>query len=206
MSAHARDDLEKMGYFLPEDSQLLLTRLRDHMQFLARLVQPRTADEAMEAVPEVRMGELTFCLELLAEQAGRVLDEATWTAGRPRVASAADASGDVMDGDGVSMPAAGGTAFGVTLDQVDALGRLVDAIAAHGDVLAAGGAEHFEDRTLPVLGQAIHDAANALRTLLEEVEAQPLAHGSRMDAGVREPGAIYGVCLPSPAAGSARLH
>jgi hypothetical protein len=84
MSEHGLNDLDVPGYFLPEESQYRLARLGDHLRFLARLAQPRIADEARELPPEVRMGELAFCLELLAEQVGLVLDEVSWPARRQR--------------------------------------------------------------------------------------------------------------------------
>lgn len=50
-------------------------------------------------------------------------------------------------------------AFGVTLEQADTLDRLVQSIAAHGDVIAASHAAVLHPATLPALGAAAHDAA-----------------------------------------------
>ncbi|WP_386263523.1 XAC0095 family protein, partial [Xanthomonas translucens] len=36
------DDETMPGYFLPEESQFRLAKLRDHVRFLVRLAQPRT--------------------------------------------------------------------------------------------------------------------------------------------------------------------
>ena len=44
MSTFDSDDLETMGYFLPEDSQLRLKKLREYVEFLSHLAQPRMAD------------------------------------------------------------------------------------------------------------------------------------------------------------------
>ncbi|KGU56223.1 hypothetical protein NY99_09075 [Xanthomonas phaseoli pv. phaseoli] len=63
------------GYYLPEGAQYRLQQLRDHMRFLARLAQPRTQAEEQARQPAICMDELAFCLELLAEQVGRVLDD-----------------------------------------------------------------------------------------------------------------------------------
>jgi hypothetical protein len=82
MSQRESNDLGVPGYFLPEDSQFRLARLSDHIKLLGRLAQPRMADEAREWAPEVRMGELAFCLELLAEQLDLVLEETSWPAQR----------------------------------------------------------------------------------------------------------------------------
>lgn len=79
--------------------------------------------------------------------------------------------------------------FGVTLDQVDALDRLVRTIAANGDVIATGGTAHLDERSLPALGDAIYDAAHAVRDILDEVGEQKLAAAAATIApGVPEGG------------------
>ena len=85
------------GYFLPEDSQFRLKKLRDYTEFLSRLAQPRTSDEAKECAPEVRMGELAVCLELLSEQVELVLEELSWPAERKAKAVEAKAAEADMD-------------------------------------------------------------------------------------------------------------
>ncbi|MCL1532466.1 hypothetical protein M3O57_19385 [Xanthomonas nasturtii] len=65
-------------------------------------------------------------------------------------------------------------AFGITMEQVDALDQLLLTIAAHGDVIADGNADRLDRRTLPVLGSAIFDAAGAVRTILGQLELQRL--------------------------------
>ncbi|NYI18972.1 hypothetical protein FHR53_002549 [Xanthomonas arboricola] len=65
-------------------------------------------------------------------------------------------------------------AFGITVEQVDALDQLLLTIAAHGDVIAAGNADRLDRRTLPVLGSAIFDAAGDMRTILGQLELQRL--------------------------------
>jgi hypothetical protein len=82
MSKHDLDQMDTTGYFLPEDSQFRLKKLHGHMVFLSQLAQPRMHDEEREWAPEISTGELAVCLELLAEQAGRVLDEVSWPAER----------------------------------------------------------------------------------------------------------------------------
>ncbi|WP_425501602.1 XAC0095 family protein, partial [Pseudoxanthomonas kalamensis] len=81
--AHDRlDDEDMPGYFLPEDSQFRLAKLRDHVRFLVRLALPRTQAEERAAEPKVRMGELALCLELLADQVDLVLDALSYPAQR----------------------------------------------------------------------------------------------------------------------------
>ncbi|WP_254427201.1 hypothetical protein [Rhodanobacter sp. C01] len=46
--------------------------------------------------------------------------------------------------------------------------------AAHGDVISTGGADHLDERSLPVLGKTIHDAACASRYILDQVGEQTL--------------------------------
>ncbi|MDH5824289.1 hypothetical protein QFW77_15025 [Luteimonas sp. RD2P54] len=83
MSNRESNDLQVRGYFLPEDSQFRLKKLHDHMVFLSHLAQPRTHDEDETGWgPQISGDELAVCLEVLAAQAERVLDEVTWPAER----------------------------------------------------------------------------------------------------------------------------
>lgn len=197
MSRHESDDREGLSYLLPEDSQFRLARLSDHIKFLARLAQPRTADESLEYVPEVRMGELAFCLEVLAEQLDLVLGEVSWPA-QP-VATAVAPEQDVGSADRPEANTSRFT-FGVTLDQIDALDRLVRTISAHGDVVAASGMAARADHALLLLGQAIHDGATAVHDLLDQVEAQRLERGPGRRSGVAEERGLYVAGFVPPAA------
>ncbi|WP_407353280.1 XAC0095 family protein [Luteimonas sp. R10] len=202
MSKFDSDDLDTTGYFLPEDSQFRLARLRDHIRFLGRLAQPRMADEAREWAPEVSMGELAFCLESLAEQVDLVLEEVSWPAQRELEDEVADDDAVAAATPEVSDTAAERFAFGITRDQVDALDRLIQTISAHGDVLAAGHAAELANPTLPLMGQAIRDGAAAVRALLDEVEAQQLGQAPRPRPGVGEERGVYGAGPAFPAAGA----
>ncbi|WP_407352153.1 XAC0095 family protein [Luteimonas sp. R10] len=83
MSKHELDDLDTTGYFLPEESQFRLKKLHGHMVFLSQLAQPRTYDEEETGWgPQISGMQLAVCLEVLAAQTGRVLDEVTWPAER----------------------------------------------------------------------------------------------------------------------------
>ncbi|GHH57673.1 XAC0095 family protein [[Pseudomonas] boreopolis] len=189
MSEHAYDDRDMPGYFLPEDSKFRLARLSDHIKFLSRLAQPRIADEEKEWAPEVRMGELAFCLELLADQVDLVLDEVSWPALRTESEDAPerDIANEVPEVESEKY------AFGITTDQFDALDRLIQAISAHGDVVAASDTAEFADGTLPQIGHAIFDAVETVRGLLDRIEAQPLGNGASRRSGVGEERAVYAV-------------
>ncbi|APP76985.1 XAC0095 family protein [Xanthomonas vesicatoria] len=80
MSDVIRDAQSHPGYYLPEGAQHRLQQLRDHMRFLARLAQPRTQAEERARQPAICMGELAFCLELLAEQVTQALAQVQWPA------------------------------------------------------------------------------------------------------------------------------
>ncbi|WP_202840926.1 XAC0095 family protein [Luteimonas saliphila] len=83
MSKYELDEMDTTGYFLPEESHFRLKKLHGHMEFLSQLAQPRRHDEEETGFgPEISGDELAVCLELLAEQAERVLDEVTWPAER----------------------------------------------------------------------------------------------------------------------------
>lgn len=203
MAKYDSNDLDMPGYFLPEDSHFRLKKLRDHMGFLSRLAQPRSRDEEEAWGPQVRTVELMVCLELLADQTNLVLEEVSWPArlqprkdasetgpqtGTARTSPANDASADADDR----------FAFGVTLEQIDALDRLIQTVSAHGDVMAAGNVAEPADHTLPLLGQAICDGVEAVRKILDQVEAQPLGPAPHPRTGVSEERAVYGAWLPDP--------
>ncbi len=188
MATHTLDD-DRPGYYLPEDSQLRLVRLSDHIKFLLRLMQP-LADAAGEPAREVRMAEVAFCLELLGDQVDLVLDEVSWPALRaPQAgAPARDAADEARD-----------YAFGVTLAQIDTLDGLVRTLAAHGDVLVGSDAGGLAGGTLPSIGRAVFDAAVAVRGVLDEVETQRLTAGADARLRVGEGRAVYAVPRALPA-------
>jgi len=82
--------------------------------------------------------------------------------------------------------------FGMSVDQADALGELIQTIAAHGDVIASSEDNALADATLPTLGQAITGGADALRALMDTVENQMIVPPTKCSS-VREPRAAYGV-------------
>ena len=200
MSRHESEDREGLGYLLPEDSQLRLARLSDHIRFLARLAQSRIAHGSSEHAPEVSMGELTFCLEALADQLDLVLDEVSWPAqGTARVEA------PERDIASAARPEAADTntgrfVFGVTLDQVDTLGRLIRTISAYGDVVSSSDMPDLAEHTLPMLGYAIFDGAAAVRDILAQVEEQRLGQAPPRRPGVGEERGVYAVGPVSPAA------
>lgn len=195
-------DLQATGYFLPEDSQLRLKKLREYVGFLAHLARPRRADESQESTAGIGPGEVAICLELLEEQIGQVLDELSWPAERGERAAVreADAQAEAAKPEAAEpvMDEAGSRyMFGVTLSQIDEINLLVDMIRAHGDVVAANDVAGFADHTLSTVGEAIFSGANKLREIILDLEAQRLdpACGSR--TGVREERATYRA-LPAP--------
>jgi hypothetical protein len=191
MSTFDLDDLETMGYFLPEDSRLRLKKLREHAQFLFHLAQPRMADEEQEGITEIRVGEVAACLEWLAEQIGLVLDDLSWPVYRSEseaAAGAKPASAEEMPGDADRR-----YRFGMTMEQIDTLHRLIDMIVAHGDVVIASDAAEFADGTLSMLGDAIFNDARAVRAIMRQVESQKLGQARSSQTGVGEERAVYRV-------------
>jgi hypothetical protein len=189
-------DLEATGYFLPEDSQLRLKKLREYVGFLAHLARPRMADESQEWTAGIRPGEVAICLELLEEQIGQVLDELFWPAERgeraaareadaPAKAAEPEAAEPVMD------EADSRYVFGITLSQIDEINLLIDMLRAHGDVVAANDAAEFADHTLSTVGNAIFSGANTLREIVLDLEAQRLDPARGPRTGVREERAAY---------------
>lgn len=225
MSTFDSDDLETTGYFLPEDSQLRLKKLREYVEFLSHLAQPRRADEEQEFYPEIRVGEVAICLELLEEQIAQVLNEISWPAerGEEEAASEADEDADAelevsavseaaVDTDdtddtepalGWSVTNEAGKRYvsGVTLDQIDELDLLSNSLRAHGDVVVATDQADFADVTLSIMGDAIIRDAERVRDIIHAIDSvQRLDGRRRSHADVREEAAIYlatPACRPS---------
>ncbi|GAB2550244.1 XAC0095 family protein [Rhodanobacter koreensis] len=191
MSTFDADDLETMGYFLPEDSQLRLKKLREHAEFLSHLAQSRTADEGQERIPEISVGDVAICLELLAEQMGLVLDNLSWPACRFESETASGTGAEPEAAEEIPDDAGGRYIFGVTLEQVDRLNRLIDMITAHGDVVIASDEAEFADHTLSVLGNAIFGDARTVRDIIRQVESQRLGQARGSQTGVGEERAAY---------------
>ncbi|WP_454832570.1 XAC0095 family protein [Pseudoxanthomonas wuyuanensis] len=219
MSKHESSDLGTPGYFLPEDSQFRLKKLREYTEFLSRLAQPRTSDEADESTPDVRIGELAVCLQLLSEQVELLLEELSQPATRKAGAANADADAEAEEDDEeededeeeeddalekmqeISVAVAERYSFGVTLAQIDSLDLLTQTISAHGDVVAGSHEAEFADHTLPRIGQAIYDGVEAVRAILDEVEDQPLGPSRRPLNRVGETRAVYDAGFAGPVAG-----
>jgi hypothetical protein len=193
MSTFDSDDLERMGYFLPEDSQLRLKKLREYAEFLSHLAQPRTANEEQEWIPEIRVGEVAICLELLAEQVELVLDDLSWPAYRSEREAALGADAEPEAAKEVTGDAGCRYIFGVTLEQVDTLNRLIDMITAHGDVVIASDEAELADHTLSLLGDAIFNDARTVREIIRQVESQRLGQARGSQTSVGEERAVYHV-------------
>jgi hypothetical protein len=196
MSTLDSDDLETMGYFLPEDSQLRLKKLREYVEFLANLARPRMADEAKEWYAEIRPGEVAVCLELLEEQIAQVLNELSWPAERGE----ADAHGNAEDSTEAAEPdvaepvmdeAGNRCLFGVTLTQLDDINLLLSSLRALGNVVTCSDHAELSDVTLSIMGDAIVRDAQKLRDIISDVNAQRLEPARGTRTGVREERATY---------------
>ena len=215
MSEHALDQKQTRGYLLSEDGQFRLKQLHGHMVFLSQLAQSRTRDEEEDAAPEVSLGELAVCLQLLAEQAAQVLEQASWPARReaerapsyaaheaerseegaiedeaPPVAAAEDAAAgeDALDAEANE---AVRFVFGVTLDQMDELDRLLRLVTALGDAVFCTAEDGLAEGSLHALGHAIYDDALAVQAIVEQVTAQRLPWARKPPSRVREAPAVY---------------
>ncbi|KAA8920423.1 hypothetical protein CEK64_07335 [Xanthomonas sontii] len=198
--AHDRlDDDDMPGYFLPEDSQFRLTKLRDHVRFLVRLAQPRTQAEERAAEPKVRMGELALCLELLAEQVDLVLGALSYPAQRTDTTRGAWSDATVQ-----VVPDAGSGTFRVTQEQVDRLTQLADTVLANAQMVAAGDAAERAGQTLPEVGNTLCAVANDVRELLLQIAQQPLREPA--SNRVREERAVYALDSEAPPGESGWLH
>ena len=196
MSTFDADDLETMGYFLPEDSQLRLKKLREYVEFLANLARPRTSVEEKECYAEIRPGEVAVCLELLEEQIAQVLNELSWPAERGEADAQANAEDDTeATNPDVAEPvmdeAGNRCLFGVTLNQLDDINLLLDSLRAHGNVVTTSDHAELSDVTLSIMGDAIVRDAQKLRDIIDDVNAQKLGPARGTRTGVHEERAIY---------------
>jgi len=186
MSKFETEDRGALGYFLTEDGQSRLRNLHQHIVFLSRLAEPRVDEE--EDGPEIDHPALAGCMDLLAEQVQLVLDTVSWPArlqpkGKPlKVGQQADddeaeaEDADETDGDAAPVAASADDdyAFGMTLDQLDELHRLLDLLRAQGDLMMASGEGDVAKETIIVTGSAIFDGAEAVDAIIDQVEAQIL--------------------------------
>jgi hypothetical protein len=204
MSKFDSEDLETMGYFLPEDSQLRLKQLREYVGFLTHLARPRRPDEDQEWYAEIRPGEVAICMELLEEQIGQVLDELSWPAERRDRTAACEADADAEActeaaepdaAEPVRAEAGNRYLFGVTLDQLDEINLLLSSLRALGNVVTCSDHAELSDVTLSIMGDAIVRDVEKLRDINRDVNAQRLEppHGTK--PGVREEQATY-LALP----------
>ncbi|MBT2145090.1 MULTISPECIES: hypothetical protein [unclassified Rhodanobacter] len=200
MSTFDSDDLETTGYFLPEDSQLRLKQLREYVEFLSHLAQPRRADEEQEYLPEIRPGEVAICLELLEEQIAQVLDELSWPAERGHRAAACNADAEAEAHAEAAEPevaepvrdeAGKRFLFGVTLDQLDEINLLLDSLRALGNVVTCSDHAELSDVTLSIMGDAIVRDVMKLRDIISDVNAQRLKPPHVTKPGVREEQGAY---------------
>lgn len=198
MTGSSNDTDEHLGYYLSVDAQFRLERLRVFMRFIARLAEPRTSEDDP---PQLDWQELQFCMEQLAEQIDSVMEVLDWPARRNAADRTDEDATSASAGQGEDAPAAISFGqctdgepfvFGLTTDQADALGRLLQTIAAHGDVIASDHADDLADDTLSTLGLAISEGADDARVLLDQIETQRLGVASRPIRGVEEPRPRYG--------------
>lgn len=73
---------------------------------------------------------------------------------------------------GIRGTPAGGVRFTVGLELIDVLGRLIDMLAAHGDMVMAAEEAELANGTLAQQGQAIRDGASAVREIVSQIDAQ----------------------------------
>jgi len=186
--------IESEGYFLPEDSQFRLKKLRRYVEFLSHLAQSWIADEERGGVTEIRPGEVAICLELLEEQIAQVLDALSWSTGCGDQAAACEADAEAAKPDVAApvMDEAGKRfIFGVTLDQFDEINLLLERLRAFGNVVTCSDHAELSDATLSIMGDAIVRDVTKLRDVISDVNAQGLESPHSAKPVVREEWATY---------------
>jgi hypothetical protein len=186
--SEASNDVDVQGYALPQDDRQRLAKLGQCIRFLARLAQPGSDDPLRAWTSRARLSELASGLQALAQQ----LDAPSEGWAALSTAASADegvvaAAGADVGRDGQHEP----LMFGMTMDQLDALDRLVQLIRAHGDVVSAHRMADLAGGTLAMMGHAIFDEATEVRRILDEVEDQRWPESARPRVGVDEERAFY---------------
>jgi carbamoylphosphate synthase large subunit len=64
--------------------------------------------------------------------------------------------------------------FGVTIDQIDELNSLLRTIAANGDAVTVCHTEDLQPQSVSTLGEAVFNAALAVRQVFDQIEEQKL--------------------------------
>lgn len=207
MAKFETEDREPFGYVLSEDGELRLRKLYQHVELLARLAEPRMGER--EDGPPIDTSALSSYFELLAEQVRLVMDEVSEPSALHRPGGTAAATEDTEDGDeagssdaaipfvtgesGSSVDDDNDYAFGVTLDQLDEMNRLLDQLTAQGDLLMASEDGELAPGTLIVTGTTIFNDADAAHTIMREVSSQPLDEVPASGLRVREVLPLYTV-------------
>jgi hypothetical protein len=191
MSTYDADDRETMGYFLPANSQRRLQKLRDYAAFLSHIAQPRAPGAEQEGIPKINAEQVAICLEFLVERMDLVLSHLSFPAYRSENGAAPTADETSYTAEAMPYDTGERYRFGITLDQIDTLNRLIDMITAHGDVITASHATELADHTLSLLGHAIFTDARALRDIIDQVESQRLNPPHHPPTGVSEEPAVY---------------
>ncbi|WP_295927365.1 hypothetical protein [uncultured Xanthomonas sp.] len=199
MSYDRLDDEDMPGYFLREESQFRLAKLRDHVRFLVRMAQPRTQAEERAAEPKVRMGELALCLELLAEQVDLVLDALSYPAQRAGTTRGAWSDATIQ-----AAPDAGSGPFRVTQQQIDRLTQLADTVSANARMVAAGDTAERAGQTMPEVGSTLCAAASEVHELLLQIGSHPLREPA--SNRVREERAVYALEFEAAPAAGRLIH
>lgn len=217
MSDQMHDQQQVRGFYLVEDARPHLERLSASLGRLRRLTRPVAMGDQP---PSPDWEQWSSGLDRLAEQVGQLLGAPSGSARRTVQTDDPEASGDASvslreprDAQAGVLPETGyqrnadPVVFGLTMDQFDALDRLMQTIQAHGDVVSASGGADFAQGTLPMVGHAIFDGAMAVREILDQVEMQTLPAPTHRPAGVAENRVVYATTAPDSApAERGRLH
>jgi hypothetical protein len=195
MMSDASDDPGVPGGGLPEVVQRRLARLEMQLNWLLRLAQPYAEDPLRKWTSQARQQELAAGLEAAVAQLDLVLDDVLQPSQRRATAAGPDAP--------ESTPPAAATddagrarqgrpfVFGVTVDQVDTLDRLIRMIRAYGDVVSADDMADFAEGTLVMVGHALFNGALDMREVLDQVQDQRLREPGSPPSLVAEARAVY---------------
>ena len=200
MSTNASNETKSTGGALPQGIHHRLKTLHEYVASLVKLVRTRPPEAGAAPMGPEAVG---ICLGVLEEQIGQVVEVLgrSVRGGEPG-ASIADQD-DLLEGT-ETLATDAGTAYtaatetppkkyiaGITLDQVDRIGRLLDSLHALGNVVACADHAELSDITLSIMGDAIYRDVGALRDIMNEIDDNRLEPPIVVRPSVREEAATY---------------
>jgi hypothetical protein len=200
MSTNASNETEATGGALPQGIHHRLKTLHEYVTSLVKLARTRPAEAGAVPMGPEAVG---ICLGVLEEQIGQVVEVLGRAVPGAESGPAIADEDDLMEGTETLATEAEATytvtpeappkkyIAGITLAQMDDIGRLLDSLHALGNVVACSDHAELTDITLSIMGDGIYRDVGALREIMNAIDDNTLDPPIVARPSVREEGAIY---------------